>query len=124
MTKPLMITAVLAAVTFAGPALAHGKGGGEYHGLGRDRMIKEFDQDGNGRLSRAERTAAVQAIFKAADSDGNGGLSPAEWQAYREKALAARRQAVYARIDADGDGVISADEFNAMRRGFRHRHHD
>ncbi|MGB1006937.1 MAG: hypothetical protein ACPGVX_07150 [Thalassobaculaceae bacterium] len=124
MTKPSMITAVLAAVTFAGPALAHGKGGDQYHGLGRDHMIKEYDKDGNGRLSRAERTAAAQAIFKAADRDGSGGLSMAEWEAYREKRLTARRQAVHARIDADGDGAISADEFTAGHRRFHRRFHD
>ena len=68
MTKSMMVAAVLAVVAVAGPALAHGKRGGEYHDLRRDHMIKKFDQDGDGRLSRAERTAAVQAVFKAADS--------------------------------------------------------
>ena len=95
MTKSMMVAAVLAVVAVAGPALAHGKRGGEYHDLRRDHMIKKFDQDGDGRLSRAERTAAVQAVFKAADSDGDGGLSLAEWEAYREKRLAAWRQAVH-----------------------------
>ena len=64
MTKSMMVAAVLAVVAVAGPALAHGKRGGEYHDLRRDHMIKKFDQDGDGRLSRAERTAAVQAVFK------------------------------------------------------------
>ena len=68
MTKSMMVAAVLAVVAVAGPALAHGKRGGEYHDLRRDHMIKKFDQDGDGRLSRAERTAAVQAVFKAADT--------------------------------------------------------
>ncbi len=96
MTKSMMVAAVLAVVAVAGPALAHGKRGGEYHDLRRDHMIKKFDQDGDGRLSRAERTAAVQAVFKAADSDG------------------------------DGDGAISANEFAAGHRVFhrRHRLHD
>lgn len=87
-------------------------------------MIKKFDQDGDGRLSRAERTAAVQAVFKAADSDGDGGLSLAEWETYREKRLAARRQAVHGMIDVDG--AISANEFAAGHRVFhrRHRLHD
>ncbi|MED5367290.1 MAG: hypothetical protein VYA68_13100, partial [Pseudomonadota bacterium] len=85
MTKSMMVAAVLAAVAIAGPALAHSKRGGEYHDLRRDHMIKKFCQDGDGRLSRTERTAAVQAVFKAADRDGDGGLSLAEWGAYREK---------------------------------------
>ena len=55
MTKSMMVAAVLAAVAIAGPALAHGKRGGEYYDLRRNRMIKKFDQDGDGRLSRAER---------------------------------------------------------------------
>ena len=75
MTKSMMVAAVLAVVAVAGPALAHGKRGGEYHDLRRDHMIKKFDQDGDGRLSCAERTAAVQAVFKAADSDDDSGLS-------------------------------------------------
>ncbi len=128
MTKSMMVAAVLAVVAVAGPALAHGKRGGEYHDLRRDHMIKKFDQDGDGRLSRAERTAAVQAVFKAADSDGDGGLSLAEWETYREKRLAARRQAVHRMIDVDvdGDGAISANEFAAGHRVFhrRHRLHD
>ena len=126
MTKSMMVAAVLAAVAIAGPALAHGKRGGEYHDLRRDHMIKKFDQDCDGRLSRAERTAAVQAVFKAADSDGDGGLSLAEWETYREKRLAARRQAVHRMIDVDGDGAISANEFAAGHRVFhcRHRLHD
>ena len=126
MTKSMMVAAVLAVVAVAGPALAHGKRGGEYHDLRRDHMIKKFDQDGDGRLSRAERTAAVQAVFKAADSDGDGGLSLAEWETYREKRLAARRQAVHRMIDVDGDGAISANEFAAGHRVChrRHRLHD
>ena len=111
MTKSMMVAAVLAVVAVAGPALAHGKRGGEYHDLRRDHMIKKFDQDGDGRLSRAERT-----VFKAADSDGAGGLSLAEWETYREKRLAARRQAVHRMIDVDGDGAISANEFAAGHR--------
>ena len=77
MTKSMMVAAVRAAGAVAGPALAYGKRGGEYHDLRRDHMIKKFDQDGDARLSRAERTTAVQTVFKAADSHGDGGLS---WQ--------------------------------------------
>ena len=64
MTKSMMVAAVLAVVAVAGPALAHGKRGGEYHDLRRDHMIKKFDQDGDGRLSRAERTAAARQILR------------------------------------------------------------
>ena len=53
MTKSIMVAALLAVVTVAGPALAHGKQGGDHHDLRRDHMIKKFDQDGDGRLSRA-----------------------------------------------------------------------
>ena len=87
MTKSMMVAAVLAVVAVAGPALAHGKRGGEYHDLRRDHMIKKFDQDGDGRLSRAERTAAVQAVFKAADSDGDGGLQPGRMGGLSRKML-------------------------------------
>ncbi len=86
MNKLMMVAAVLAAVAIAGPALAHGKRDGEYHDLRRDQIIKKFDQDGDGRLSCAKRTAAVQTVFKAADSDGDGGLSLDQWEGYRENA--------------------------------------
>ena len=49
----MTVAAVLAVVAVAGPALARGKRGGEYHDLRRDHMIKKFDQDSDGRLSRA-----------------------------------------------------------------------
>ena len=126
MTKSMMVVAVLAAIAIAGPALAHGKRGGEYHDLRRDHMIKKFDQDGDGRLSRAEPTAAVQAVFKAADSDSDSGLNLAEWEAYYDKRLAARRQAVHRMINVYGDGAISVNEFAASQRVFhrRRRFHD
>ncbi|WP_029060182.1 hypothetical protein [Stappia stellulata] len=72
-----MTLATIAALTFAGAAVAQGVG------------FAELDADKNGALSYSEVTAALpdttKEAFTAADTDANGTLSKAEFKAATTK---------------------------------------
>jgi hypothetical protein len=84
-------------------------------------VVKEFDKDGDGKLSAEERTTMRETIkarmeerrkqmLEKFDEDKDGELSPAE----REKAREARRAEMLEKFDKDGDGKLSAEERAAM----------
>lgn len=95
------------------------------HGDYRERM-KQFDTDGDGKLSEDERynmmAARAGAVLSRNDTDGDGVLSKAEFEA----SPAARRVGDFAAADTDHSGSLSADELGtaiveAMKKagGFR-----
>jgi hypothetical protein len=80
-------------------------------------MLKEFDKDGDGKLSEEERKAMREAMkerhkdkFKEFDKDGDGKLSEAEREAMKE----ARKAEWLKKYDTDGDGKLSEEERKAM----------
>ena len=77
----------------------------------------EFDTDGDGKISAAERTAAREAHqakrLAKFDADGDGKLSPTEENAARKWEHERRVQA----LDKDNDGQISEEERSAARKG-------
>jgi hypothetical protein len=86
-------------------------------------MVKEFDKDGDGKLSDDERTAMREAMkakaeerrkemIKKYDTDGDGKLSKEE----REKAGADRKAEMLKRYDKNGDGELSQEERAEMPR--------
>ncbi len=93
-------------------------------------QIKEYDQDGDGELSRQERRKAWQAIaekrraeiqkrmLEEYDADGDGELSEEERENQRadlRKQMQDRvEQALTKRFDENGDGVLSEDEAARM----------
>jgi Ca2+-binding EF-hand superfamily protein len=93
-------------------------------------QIKEYDQDGDGKLSREERRKAWQAfaekrreeirkaMLEKYDADGDGELSQEEREKQRtdlRKRMQDRmEQALAKRFDEDGDGVLSEDEAARM----------
>ncbi|HRI82085.1 MAG TPA: EF-hand domain-containing protein [Opitutaceae bacterium] len=72
----------------------------------RESILKQFDRDGDGKLSPAERAAARAHMeqrmrtrmekqlerLKAVDTDGDGKISDAEWAAAREQMQAWRQE--------------------------------
>ena len=96
---------------------------------GRARLLARFDEDRDGRLSRAERTVARsrsgdrqrRRLVKSFDSDGDGKLSPAERANARARVGHDRRRRRVGRYDADGDGRLDAKERERARREWRQR---
>ena len=60
----------------------------------REEMIKKFDKDGDGKLSRSEQKEA-------------------------KKAMAKQREEWIKKFDTNGDGKISAEEKGASKRGLQ-----
>lgn len=76
----------------------------------RQRMIEQFDADGDGRLTGPERRAARRAMTQV----------KRQHQAERRVAKRARRfDRIVARMDADGDGVIGPGEAGARLERLR-----
>jgi hypothetical protein len=84
-------------------------------------LVKEFDKDGDGKLSEDERKAMHEAVrarmeerrkemLAKYDTDGDGKLSPEE----EAKAREARRAEMLKKYDKDGDGQLSEEERAAM----------
>lgn len=113
--------------------------GGSY---GASRLI-QYDTDRDGRITRAEIDAGLQAEFNSADANGDGKLDAAEFQKYNDARRAERKARYEAwraahpneperrrysdRSGRDGfdpmkytdwnrDGVISPDEFGGRVR--------
>jgi len=83
----------------------------------RERLLKEFDEDGDGKLSKDERAAAREVMkerSKARRGDRADKTGPAE----RDKAAKDRRGgrrgagplAIFAQVDTNGNCTISEDE--------------
>lgn len=80
-------------------------------------MLKKFDKDGDGTLSKEEKDAMREAMkehhkdrAKEFDKDGDGKLSEAEREAMKE----ARKGEWLKKFDTDGDGKLSDEERKAM----------
>jgi hypothetical protein len=80
-------------------------------------VLKEFDKDGDGKLSEDERTAMREAMkakmeerkkemLAKYDADGDGTLSDDE----KAKAMADRKAEMLKKFDTDGDGVLNPEE--------------
>lgn len=78
-----------------------GRGGGREMRRARyEKMFKEMDKDGDGKLSEAEKEAGFEAALQRSDR-------------FRE------------RVDRDGDGKISPEEKSrALKRFMQPRHRD
>jgi len=70
------------------------------------RHFEEADQNGDGKVTRAELEAASAARFKAADANGDGLLSADELTAMKSKHHGDRIK----QLDKNGDGAITKDE--------------
>jgi hypothetical protein len=89
-------------------------------------VLKEFDKDGDGKLSPEERElmhaameerrkARHEAMLKRFDADADGKLSPEE----RKTAHETIRKEMLAKYDANSNGELEPDERKAMVEGER-----
>ena len=77
-------------------------------------LLKEFDKDGDGKLSPEEARTAMMAIRQF--------MVPGEGIAQRGQADRERnREEMLKRFDKDGDGKLSAEEMAAAREAVRNQ---
>jgi hypothetical protein len=144
----VVVAAGAVAVAFAAdwaPGAHKGKHG--HHGRGHSHSLSliQYDADKDGRITRAEIDAGIEARFKVADTNGDGKLDAAEFQKYNDTRKAerkAQREAWRAKAQGEGreakgrpphergragldpmkhmdwnlDGVITPDEFGGKTR--------
>lgn len=88
---------------------------GDRGGRRGGRMMERFDQNGDGQLDDAERTAMMQGraarMIERNDTDGDGSLSKAELEAIQGPGR--RFLGADSGVDANGDGTITAAELEA-----------
>jgi len=86
-----------------------------------NKLIKKFDVNNDGEITKVEVLQVHGERFAAADADGNGFLTSDEMVAAREQRRQERMKARFAKLDANGDGSLSLEEFQAGMRPARHR---
>lgn len=102
----LILAALSSALVFgaaAGASFAAPGDGPRHHagkgGPGRDafldityvRMLKQFDTNKDGKVSKDEATEGVDKIFAAIDTNNDGSLTPGEIRQYRQTEMKAMR---------------------------------
>jgi Ca2+-binding EF-hand superfamily protein len=79
------------------------------------KMLADADTDGDGRITRAEFTAARAKLFVKLDRNADGYLDkqdvPQRFLARRNSDSGDRLQEAMVMLDKNGDGRISRDEF-------------
>lgn len=90
----------------------------------RAMLLKQFDQDGDRKLSEAERQAAQEQfktnhpdLFAKLDTNGDGKVCPEEIKA----AMPRIRDRAMEKFDQDGDGQLNDQERQAAREVLRQR---
>ena len=73
---------------------------------------KQYDLNGDGKISRGEFMAVRAACFARYDAIGVGVVTRAEAQKVFPPQQAERIDAEFSRLDLDGDGLISREEFD------------
>jgi Ca2+-binding EF-hand superfamily protein len=80
--------------------MEHGMMGGPRGAAFREiafvRMLKQFDANKDGQVSKQEATDGMEKIFAAIDTNHDGSLTPGEIREYRQAQFKARREAVSA----------------------------
>lgn len=123
--KTKLTSAIVALATCALATAEPPKGEGKKRPEGPRQVPKEilekFDKDGDGKLSKEERQAAMEArkaeMLKKYDKDGDGKLSKEE----REAIAADRKAEFMKKYDTDGDGKLSDEEKAAARKAMGDR---
>lgn len=144
MYRNKLILAALSSVLVFGAAAgtsvaAPGNGPRPHHagmdGPGRDafleityvRMLKEFDANKDGKVSKEEATSGLDKIFAAIDTNNDGSLTPGEIRQYRRTQLQAmkdqHKQETGDEKDAKAAADMSEGEPGRPNRGGRDDHH-
>ncbi|MBY5789883.1 calcium-binding protein [Rhizobium leguminosarum bv. viciae] len=69
----------------------HGPGPAGFREITYVRMLKQFDTNKDGQISKDEATAGIDKIFAAIDTNKDGSLTPGEIRAYRQTQMQAMR---------------------------------
>jgi hypothetical protein len=105
MMKKLFVSVALGAVLMTGVAIAQPGGGA----ASAPRHSLPGDTNGDGKVTRAELSASLDARFAALDTNHDGKITPEERAAAREKRFDER----FAKMDTDGNGQLSKEELKA-----------
>ena len=92
---------------------------GGYHEPSREILLRRFDADGDGKITRDEFDRVLKSDFTLADKDANSVLSPLEVRTVNERLLTQRD--VSPIIDWNGDGNVTLEEFGAQWRALFER---
>jgi Ca2+-binding EF-hand superfamily protein len=97
-----------------GPSPGPGRGGlGRRPGEMRENAgWKQYDVNGDGKVTRAEFLAVRSLCFVRYDANEDGVLAPAEIRRRLPDRLAEGLGAALARLDRDRDGEVSREEFD------------
>lgn len=99
-------------------------GSGPLHGRLSVRMLRDFDLNKDGRITKAEMDKALARRF-ADIAAGGQGITASQLATAHEKMLRKHTDTLFRRIDWNGDGVLSLDEFRApLRARFERRDRD
>lgn len=112
MKKFLISTALGTMLIIGGVAIAQPGTPGPEHGRGmgmRGSIMADANKDG--KLTKAEVTAAAEQAFAKMDPNGDGKVTKEERDALHQKRFDDR----FAKMDADRNGQISKAEFQAQR---------
>lgn len=131
----VLVFGAAAGTSFAAP----GNGPRPHHagmdGPGRDafleityvRMLKEFDANKDGKVSKEEATSGLDKIFAAIDTNNDGSLTPGEIRQYRQTQLQAmkdqHKQEAGDEKDAKTASDMSDGEPGRPARGGHDGHH-
>ena len=124
LTAPVLLSAVLLGVAAQANAQAPTPPRNPFGNGNLPEVLKDFDVDGDGKLSVEERQAFIKAMREKQadrpkptnpwDTDGDGKLSPEEIKAAQEAIRAkieAERKKRFEEMDKDDDGFLSPEEF-------------
>lgn len=115
MIRKFMTTVALGSLFVGGLAASHlafaqpGEGPGDGPRGPRAGLMAMADANKDGKLTKAELTAALEARFARLDVDKDGKLTAKDRDALRQQRLDAR----FAELDTNHDGQISKAEFAA-----------
>lgn len=112
MIRKFMSTVAVGSLFVGGLAVSHlalAQSGHEGHGGQRGGMMAMADTNKDGKISKAELTAALDARFTRLDANRDGKLTKED----RELRQKARLDQRFAALDSDKNGQISKAEFDA-----------